>query len=272
MRVRHPVPSSLRDHLTDRPITSPAPPRDSATVVVLRDGADGVEAYLMRRQPTMSFAAGMYVFPGGSVDPRDGDASIDWAGPDVTVWAERFGGDEAMARALVCTAVRETYEEAGVLLAGPDEHTVVGDTDRWWHADRESLESGELSLAQMLTRRGLVLRADLLGGWAHWITTEFEPRRYSTRFFVAVLPAGQRVGGLSGEAARAAWMPVFQAVAAVDAGEIAMYPPTIQVCREIAALRSADEALGAAAGRRIEPLMPQLVRDGDSYFLQTEMP
>lgn len=273
MRMRVPVPASLHEHVTDQPVSSPVPPRNSATVVVLRDGSEGVEAYLMRRQRTMAFAAGMYVFPGGGVDRRDSDASIDWVGPDVAAWAARFGCDEPLARALVCAAVRETYEEAGVLLAGPDEHSVVADTSgEQWQSDRVALEARELSLADFLARRRLVLRTDLLGAWAHWITPEFEPKRFDTRFFVAVLPEGQRVGGLSGEADQAAWMPVAEAVAAVDDGTMMMYPPTRVVCGELAELETTQSVLSAAPARRIVPLLPQLVHDDGDYFLETELP
>ena len=126
----------------------------------------------------------MGVFPGGGVDPSDGTADVRWSGPSPAWWAERFGVDEARAKALVCAAVRETFEECGVLLAGPTEDTVVADTAGYAEARRQ-LESRELSFADFLTRENLVLRADLLRPWANWITPVQEGRRYDTRFFVA---------------------------------------------------------------------------------------
>src|ERR671917_152953 len=122
---------------------SPMRPRDAATVVLLRDGArgdgahgdgahgdgaHGVEAYLLRRVGSMAFAAGMHVFPGGTVDPRDAGGVPPGAGPSAEEWAVRLRADEALARALVCAAVRETFEESGVLLAGPSPDEVVDDT------------------------------------------------------------------------------------------------------------------------------------------------
>ncbi|MCW2829166.1 MAG: hypothetical protein JWQ67_2782, partial [Marmoricola sp.] len=95
----------------------PAEPRNAATVVLMRPGSEGPEVYLLRRQTSMAFAGGMCVFPGGGVDPRDFDHAIAWAGPSPQEWAARLGTDEATARALVCAAVRETFEESGVLLA-----------------------------------------------------------------------------------------------------------------------------------------------------------
>ena len=107
----------------------PAEPRNAATVVLLRPGAgDSPEVYLLRRQVSMDFAGGMCVFPGGGVDPRDYDTTVAWAGPTPEDWAARLGTDADVARALVSAAVRETFEESGVLLAGDSADTVVADT------------------------------------------------------------------------------------------------------------------------------------------------
>ena len=139
---RLPLPSRLIDQARAfRDGTAiPAEPRDAATVVLLRDGTQGPEVYLLRRQTSMAFAGGMCVFPGGGVDPRDFDDELTerglWAGPAPAVWADRLGCDEAKARALVCAAVRETFEESGVLLAGPSSGSVVADTTgEGWEAE-----------------------------------------------------------------------------------------------------------------------------------------
>ena len=272
MTMRMPLPPSIAQHAV-RHGGEIAPTRDAATVVLLRDGDDGVEAYLMRRQRSMSFAAGMYVFPGGGVDPRDSDTDVAWAGPDPTTWAERLGCSTELARTLVCAAVRETYEEAGVLLAGPDAQTVVGDTSGAdWEEDRRALEAHSLAFSDFLRRRSLVLRTDLLGAWTHWITPDFEPKRFDTRFFVAVMPQGQRVGALTGEADHASWMPLRTALASVDAGEMAMLPPTEVTCLELATLPSADAVLEAARRRRIVPVQPRLVEVDGTFYLETELP
>jgi 8-oxo-dGTP pyrophosphatase MutT (NUDIX family) len=249
----------------------PVPPRDAATVMLLRDTVAGVEVYLLRRRATMAFAAGMYVFPGGGVDERDDDTSVAWAGPDPSTWAVRLRCEEGLARALVCAAVRETFEESGVLLAGPEPASVVADTSGDdWEADRLALLDRSLSLTQLLARRGLVLRADLLGAWARWITPVFESRRYDTRFFVAVLPPGQRPRDVSTEAASVAWLRPADAVAAVDRGEMAMLPPTYQSCVELAALGGTAEVLAAAAERDVRPVEPRLVVEGESMYLDLE--
>src|SRR4051794_23047107 len=123
---------------------TPVEARDASTVVLLRDGdgrEGGVEVYLLRRGGGMAFAGRFCVFPGGGVDPRDFDAAIGWAGPAPREWARLLSTSEDHARALVCAAVRETFEESGVLLAGPTATTVVSDTTgEEWEADRHRLE------------------------------------------------------------------------------------------------------------------------------------
>jgi 8-oxo-dGTP pyrophosphatase MutT (NUDIX family) len=246
-----------------------APPRHAATVVLLRDAAAGPEVYLLRRAGTMAFAAGMHVFPGGSVDPRDGETATAWSGPPAVQWAAWLGCDEPLARALVCAAVRETFEESGVLLAGPHAGDVVADTTGDdLERDRLSLLDRSVSMAEMLSRRGLVLRSDLLRPWAHWITPEFEPKRFDTRFFVAAVPAGQRPRDVSGEADDTVWLPVSEAVARHDAGGLAMLPPTIVALREISVFGSVAEVLGAP--REVRPVLPRLARDGGRLWLQLE--
>lgn len=242
----------------------PAEPRDAATVLLLRPGAEGPEVYLLRRQTSMAFAAGMYVFPGGGVDPRDFDHQVRWTGPDAEAWAQLLGVDAARARALVCAAVRETFEESGVLLAGESPESVVADTTGDdWERDRAALEARELALTDFLDRRGLVLRTDLLAPFRAWLTPEFEPRRYRTWFFAAVLPQGQRTRDVSSESDRVAWLPAMRAVEEVEAERVAMLPPTYQSCLEVGQYAGPDEVLAAGAQRRLEVFTPQLLEDGD---------
>ena len=122
-------------------------------------GVGGPELYLLRRQTSMAFAGGMCVFPGGGVDPRDFDHAVAWSGPVPRCGPSSCGPRQEMARALVCAAVRETFEESGVLLAGPSATDVVADTTGDdWEADRRALEAKELPFTSFLDQRGLVLR------------------------------------------------------------------------------------------------------------------
>lgn len=248
---------------------SPAEPRHASTVVLLRDRPDGMQAYLLRRTRTMAFAAGMYVFPGGSVDPRDETLADDaWAGPPPAAWAGLLSADEALTKALVCAAVRETFEESGVLLAGTGPDDVVADTTGDdWEIDRAALVDHSLSFAAMLDRRGLMLRADLLRPWAHWITPEVEPKRFDTRFFVAALPTGQRTRDVGGEADRVAWVSPADALAAADSGEMGMLPPTAFTLSELATYDDVAAVLAAGTERDVKPVLPKIVVGDDDEAL-----
>ncbi|MFI5618138.1 NUDIX hydrolase [Streptomyces sp. NPDC051567] len=247
---------------------TPAAPRRAATVMLLRDTPAGPAVHMLRRRASMAFAGGAYAYPGGGVDPRDEDRAVGWAGPSRREWAARLGTDTATAQAIVCAAVRETFEEAGVLLAGEGPDTVVGDTTgEEWEAGRRALVARELSFAEFLGSRGLRLRSDLLGAWARWITPEFEPRRYDTCFFVAALPGGQRTRNASTEADRTVWISPADAADGYDRGELLMMPPTISTLRSLEPYARAAEVLGAAAGRDLAPVLARAVLDGDELVL-----
>ncbi|WP_033310180.1 NUDIX hydrolase [Streptomyces iakyrus] len=235
---------------------TPVTPKRAATVMLLKDTGSGTAVHMLRRRASMAFAGGAYAYPGGGVDPRDDDHHVRWAGPTRAWWADRLGVDETAAQAIVCAAVRETYEEAGVLLAGPAADAVVGDTTGAdWEADRAALVARDVSFAEFLDRRGLVLRSDLLGAWTRWITPEFEARRYDTWFFVAALPEGQRTRNASTEADRTVWIAPSEAAAGYDKGELLMMPPTIATLRQLTAYRTAAGALEAAPGRDLTPVL-----------------
>lgn len=267
---------------------SPAEPRNAASVLLLRSGqyaAPGEsgapdddlelspEVYLMRRQKTMAAFGGMWVFPGGSVDPTDDDPDLRWAGPTPQEWAESLGVDESLARSLVCAAVRETFEESGVLLAGPDATSVVADTTGDdWESDRVALETRELSFHDFLLRRGLVLRSDLLAPLSGWLTPVFEQRRFRTWFFVALLPEGQVCRDISSESSAVEWRTAASAVREALAGNVMMMPPTFQNCLEVAQHATPLEVLTDAAGRRIEMFMPEVAQASDGEFALTQHP
>lgn len=287
------VPEVLLDHARSFLVgeREPALARGSSTVMLLRtvrDSASGrlasdlpgngpgceLEVYMLRRHGRMAFAAGMYAFPGGGIDERDSDKAVGWAGPSPEQWARRLACDESEARSLVCAAVRETFEESGVLLCGAhDDDIVTATTDAGWERDRAALVDRSLALSEFLIRRGLNLRTDLLGAWAHWITPEFEPRRYDTRFFVAAMPEGQDTRDVSGEADTVVWVKPAEAVAAADAGEMAMLLPTYVTLTELAQFGDPAEVLAAAAEREIRPIMPRIeMVEGVPVFVEKDLP
>jgi 8-oxo-dGTP pyrophosphatase MutT (NUDIX family) len=272
----------------------PAVPRDAATVILVRpaegtDGAAGtdratgtdgaaraagdagVEVYLLQRTDALEFAPGACVFPGGSVDERDADPGIaetGWAGPAPADVGHLLGVPAEHALALVCAAVRETFEESGVLLAGPSPAELVPDSADLAR-DRRALLAGALSLGELLDRRGLLLRADLLTPWTRWITPEFSPRRFDTWFFAAALPAGQLAGLAAaaepGESDSGAWWRPSAALEAARAGQITLLPPTAVTLAELAAYRDVEGIL--AERRMITPLLPTVVVEDERAWL-----
>jgi 8-oxo-dGTP pyrophosphatase MutT (NUDIX family) len=245
---------------------SPAVPRDAATVILLGQAASGVEAFLLRRTAELEFAPGAYVFPGGSVDARDADETIGWAGPAPADFGGLLDVPPDRARALVCAAVRETFEESGVLLAGSSPADLVSDSAAL-AGDRHALLTGSASLGEVLGRRGLVLRADLLTPWARWITPEASPRRFDTWFFAAALPPGQTATAAPaghadpGESESGTWLGPAAALEAAQAGQITLLPPTAVTLGELA---GHHDVVGIMARRRvITPRLPKvIVEDG----------
>jgi 8-oxo-dGTP pyrophosphatase MutT (NUDIX family) len=246
--------------------SSETPIRQAATVLLLRDGAAGLEVYLLRRTKGMPFAGGMTAYPGGGVDPRDGDTDVAWVGPQPEEWATAWGCDRRTARELVCAAVRETFEEAGVLLAGPADGNagVVPDvTGDEWEEQRQALLARDLSMAELLAGRGLALRADLLRPYAHWVTPPGESRRYDTKFFAALMPAGQEARNVSGEADEAVWTTPSAALAEYTAGTRPMLPPTVHTLGQLEPFTTAADVLAGSPPAPLEPISPTFERTPD---------
>lgn len=248
-------------------LAAAVPLKDASTVILVRDGDRGVEVFLLQRVRGMAFAGGMTVFPGGGVDPSDSAAAVAWAGPPVQWWSERFGTSENLAQALVLAAVRETFEECGVLLAGPTPDTVVADTTAFAPARRQS-EAREFTFGEFLEREGLVLRADLLRPWSNWITPVGEGRRYDTRFFVAAAPEGQIADGDTSEADAVRWQTPQEAIAHWQEGGSVLLPPTWSQLTALSRFGSVAEIL--AAEPQITPILPTLIT-GDEE-LRVEFP
>jgi len=245
----------------------PLPARPAATVMLVRDAPGGLNIFLMRRHSAMEFAPGVIVFPGGGVDDRDRNADIAWAGPPPEWWAQRFGIETDLAIALVCSAARETFEESGVLFAGPadDPDSIVGDASVY-RESRYALADRTLSFADFLRREQLVLRSDLLRPWANWVTPEAErTRRYDTYFFVAALPEGQRADGENTESDLSGWALPQEAIADFEAGRNVLLPPTWTQLDSLAG-RTVPEVL--AVERQIVPIQPLLEKRGDNWVFE----
>ncbi|WP_219417161.1 NUDIX hydrolase [Pseudonocardia nigra] len=236
-------------------------PRPAATVLLVRDhphppsGRAPLQVFLQRRVAGMAFASGMTVFPGGGVDAGDRFEAASWAGPSPEWWSERLGCDTELAGALVNAAVRETFEECGVLLAGP---SLPPELDR----HRADLVARRSNLGQVLGGNGLVLRSDLLRAWARWITPPPSPKRYDTYFFVALLPEGQEADAHTTEAVEASWWFPAEALEQWWSGDVQLMPPTIRTLQEIAEHPDSASVLAATADRDLAPIIPQVRREG----------
>jgi len=265
--------SGLGDRLAQRVAdmaagrTAVAAPRNAATVMLLRPcPPDGVEVLMLRRTAAMKFAPGAYVFPGGSVDEADFSAEIGWQGPSPADFGARLGCSAELAGALVCAAVRETFEESGVLLAGTPDGAVAALAGSTWEADRMALTAGTLTLPGLLAKHGLAVRADLLVPWTRWITPEAEPRRFDTWFFAAALPAGQEATGHLAEADKTAWLRPADAISAARGGTISLLPPTAATLNEFTKCGDLADILGRR--RTVAPVQPRMVvEDGEAWLL-----
>lgn len=183
---------------------APRPPRAASSVLLLRDARDGAEVFLRYRRGESPL--GKIAFPGGSLEDADSGAAP-WYGPSPSDWARALGMDDPLqARRHVVAAIRELFEETGVLLAGPDAATLL-ESNRGpeWMAAREGLASGEKSFPEALARRGLGLRTDLLRPLSHWETADFALRRFDTRYFAAVQPLGQETSLLQSKGVWGQW-------------------------------------------------------------------
>jgi 8-oxo-dGTP pyrophosphatase MutT (NUDIX family) len=234
-----------------------APVRDAATVVLLRDGGAGIEAWLLTRVRQMTFAPGMTVFPGGRVE--DGDADLPWAGRPPASIAARLGCGVTLARALVGAAVRETFEETGVLLTVPP-----GCLD----GSRADVEAGRMSFGALLRAHGFAVDADAVHPWARWITPDEEARRYDTRFFVAALPEHAHAQDVTSESSVAAWVPVREALAGETRGGPALLPPTRKTLHSVSGYPTVDDVLAAAEARSLDAVTPRVRRDSDGRYVE----
>ncbi|MCU1452251.1 MAG: hypothetical protein JWN46_397 [Acidimicrobiales bacterium] len=241
------------------------PLREAATVLLLRDGPDGLEVFMLRRNLNSDFVGGAYVFPGGAVDPDD-------RGSDLEALCEGRTDAEASARldvtrgglAFWVAAVREAFEEAGVLLAyGPAGAIVHLDHPEHvarWVEHRRAVDCGDRRLVDVCAEEGLRLAVDGMHYFGHWITPEGAPRRYDTRFFVAAEPPGQTPLHDDHEVIANTWIRPADALARAAAGELTMMPPTVASLRAVARFATAAEALDAAREIGSVPaIMPRII-------------
>jgi 8-oxo-dGTP pyrophosphatase MutT (NUDIX family) len=228
----------------------PVTPRDSATVILLRDGARGLEVFMLERHLNSDFAGGAYVFPGGTVDPRDTDPM-----------AHRFlEAPQGMDPAFYLCAIRETFEEAGVLLArrGPDPVRLTEDAARFAAYRRELAGRGG-SLAAFAEREGLRFSGDLMHYFSRWVTPEFSPKRYDARFFVATMPEGQDPLHDDVETTASTWIRPADAIAQARDGLFSIIFPTRKTLEELERFERTADVISSTAGKEIQAILPTVV-------------
>jgi 8-oxo-dGTP pyrophosphatase MutT (NUDIX family) len=241
--------------------------RDAATVLLVRDGDDGLEVFMLRRNLRSEFVGGAYVFPGGAVDPSDREL-------DLERWCRGRSDADASARlgiargglAFWVAAIRESFEESGVLLA----YGRSGELVRLDHPDvadrfvehRRDVDEGKRTLVSVCEEEDLVLAVDTMWYFGHWITPEGAPRRYDTRFFLAAAPPAQTPLHDDRETIAHIWVRPVDALERHATGELPMLPPTIASLRALASSPTAAEALAAAAETLdVGTVQPRVVND-----------
>lgn len=240
--------------------TLPVTPRPAATILLLRDGPDGIEVFMAVRHQGSSFMPGILVFPGGAVDPDD-------AAPGL-IEADEALPDDAVSR---IAGVREVFEEAGFLLARPKGDSELVGRDRFepfLERHRAALCGGEARFSAVMAEEQLSPAIDLLVPFARWVTPVIRKKRFDARFYLARAPEGQVGGHDDRELVNSRWTSVADALAANARREIKIVFVTRSNLSLLAKSRTVDEALAAARARTVVPVQPQLVDSPDGPMLR----
>jgi 8-oxo-dGTP pyrophosphatase MutT (NUDIX family) len=252
---------------------SPVTPVDAATVILVRHGepvGSPWQCFMVRRHIRSDFASDVYVFPGGKVDDADRDPALEphiaWhPGPVVR------GRDQRAWQGLLVAAVRELFEEAGVLLAYRDNQQLlrlVGEDGERFAEYRRHLRSGELDLGKLVRREGLTLAADRLHFFSHWITPVDFHRRYDTRFFVAYMPEHQTPLHDEEETVDSVWIAPRAALERFRDGEFPLVFATEKQLERMSRYRSIEQMIAETGEADLQPVMPRQVQHGgETKFL-----
>jgi recombination protein RecT len=258
------LPDRFADSIRNPPAT-PADPTPAATIVLLRDAAQGVEVLLMRRSRRAGFVPGAYVFPGGRVDNTDATADVigrlDRLTADFAAQRLALPAAEPPAIAYYLAALREAFEETGILVGLRSDGTPppTAAEDARTDAVRDDLMQDRISFADAMARMQCRIAGDAVEYIAHWITPEPEPRRYDTRFFAAkVWPDATAIVDPR-EMTDALWLTPTEALRRCDRGDVPMVFPTIKTLEQLARYRTADDALSGFAGSPVRTILPTLV-------------
>ena len=227
--------------------------RSAATVLILADRPD-LQVLMLKRNARSIFVGDMWVFPGGAVDPEDGTPEADAVVEGLTdTQASKSLGIDKGGVAFWVAALRETFEEAGILLARtPGDDRLVdlspSDTEERFATYRAGVNAGEVDFVSMVREQGLVLDGSGVHYVCRWVTPLGAPRRYDTRFFVTAMPEGQQALHDDDEAVHHEWIRPAEALALNESDEMLMMTPTVSMLNRLCRFRDAAEAITAAAG------------------------
>ena len=231
-----------------------ATPRAAATILLLRDGVDDSEVFMVVRHHEIAFAAGALVFPGGRVEEADLDL------------ASRIANPEALDRAALgfrIAAIRETFEECGVLLARPRGSDRLIDATVLRQVEvrhRSALNGGAIGFEAMLLEEDLVPATDLLVHFAHWITPANQPKRYDTQFFLAETPAEHLAVHDGREAVESIWISPARALADTEAGRFKLIFATFKNLEKLRRSRTVADAIQTARRSNVVTVQPDVTR------------
>lgn len=242
----------------------PAPPILAASLLLLRDHASGLEVFLLERPDTASFATGATVFPGGKVEEDDLD-------PELGRFCRGAQGLEERELGLRVAAIRETYEEAGVLLARERGSEALIGSDRMAAIEErfgEARASHALELSVLVREEKLELACDQLVHFSHWVTPVIVPRRFDTHFFAAAMPPDQEAAHDGRESVGSLWLEPAAAPAAAKSGERTLMFPTLMNLEAVGASQSADQALARARNNTVVRVLPEVVETAEGRRLR----
>ena len=252
----------------------PVPAVDSSTVMVLRDAAGGIEVLMLERHLDSDFVGGAYVFPGGKVDRSDRLEEDLWRGIDPRFEARRMETTPDVALGLFVAAVRETFEEAGLLFATRGGSQISGDDlhSNSFISARSRLNSRteRWDWTEWLRSEGLVLELGELTWWSWWVTPIGVHRRYDTRFFVAGAPPGQEAGHDEVETVHSVWTTPMRALAAAAEGRAMIILPTRKNLEQLDLHSTAQAAVNWAAGQVPPRIGPEIVTQGGRVVVRHE--
>ena len=238
-----------------------APAVPSATILMLRDGPDGLEVFMVVRHHQIDFASGALVFPGGKADEADFEPGLD----------DYLDGamEAADMKAIQVASIREAFEECGVLLARPEgfDSLVSGERLTELEPYRDKLHQGELTILEFLQKEKLRLACDTLVHFAHWVTPEMMPKRFDTHFFLAAAPADHLAVHDGHESVDSVWITPAEAIADAAAGKRTVIFPTLRNVEKLGTSASVAEAVAAAAGATPVRVLPWMDKRDDGTYL-----